>query len=335
MRLSFTFRTLLVLGLCVELHGQDLHYSQFFAAPMDVNPGLTGIFNGDLRFSGNYRAQWHSVPVNYTTFTGAVDKKFLRYNRRDFFSAGLLFNYDQAGDSKLRMGQLGLTGSYTFELKTNNFLSLGVQTVFSQRGFSMTDLTFDDQYDGSRFDPNLPHGESFNRTSRFIFDINAGFNYRWQKSSRTKIDLGAGLFHINNPRIAFYEGDNYKMPLRLSLQALGSFRTGKFLDVLLRGFYQDHGPFNETVLGVAGLLHISEKKGRELGLELGVNFRLKDAWIPMVRFHGRSWEAGVSYDYNHSPFRVATLKRGGPEFSFIYILSKVKPLNKYKVCPIY
>lgn len=335
MRLLFTFRIMLIVALFNELNGQDLHYSQFFVAPMNINPGLTGIFNGDLRFSGNYRAQWHSVPVNYTTFTGAVDKKFLRFNRRDFFSAGLLLNYDQAGDSKLRMGQLGLAGSYTFELSKNNFLSIGLQTVFSQRGFSMTDLTFDDQYDGSRFDPNLPNGESFNRTSRFIFDLNAGVNYRWQKSTRTKVDLGVGLYHINNPKVAFYQGDSYKMPLRLSLQALGSLRTGKFLDVLVRGLYQDHGPFNETVLGLAGLLYISEKRGKELGLELGVNFRLKDAWIPMLRLHGRSWQAGVSYDYNNSLFRVATFDRGGPEFSFIYIFSKVTPLNKYKVCPIY
>ena len=38
--------------------GQDLHYTQFYNAHVNINPALTGIFNGDTRLSGKFRNQW-------------------------------------------------------------------------------------------------------------------------------------------------------------------------------------------------------------------------------------------------------------------------------------
>jgi hypothetical protein len=56
-------------------YAQDLHFSQFYNAPLNLNPGLTGVFSGDLRFGANYREQWASVPVPYLTFSAAFDQK--------------------------------------------------------------------------------------------------------------------------------------------------------------------------------------------------------------------------------------------------------------------
>jgi hypothetical protein len=42
---------------------QDIHFSQFFEAPLLRNPSLAGIFTGDLRVQGVYRTQWGSVTV--------------------------------------------------------------------------------------------------------------------------------------------------------------------------------------------------------------------------------------------------------------------------------
>lgn len=69
------------------LRAQDAHYSQYYHAPALVNPALTGIYRGDVRFMANYRSQWHAVPVNYNTFTGFADMKFIkRTDRKGFFS---------------------------------------------------------------------------------------------------------------------------------------------------------------------------------------------------------------------------------------------------------
>ncbi len=86
--LAFALLTLAILP------AQDIHFSQFGNAPINLSPGLNGVFGGDLRFVGNYRNQWRSVPVPYLTFSGTLDNKFYfqkgRYDR--YFSGGVLIN---------------------------------------------------------------------------------------------------------------------------------------------------------------------------------------------------------------------------------------------------
>ena len=55
---------------CCGLTGmaQDIHFSQFYFSPLNLNPAATGIFDGDYRIAGNHRQQWRSVTTPYTTF---------------------------------------------------------------------------------------------------------------------------------------------------------------------------------------------------------------------------------------------------------------------------
>src|SRR4029079_16868791 len=46
---------------------QDIHFSQFFQAPLLRNPSLAGIYTGDIRVQGVYRDQWNSVTNAYKT----------------------------------------------------------------------------------------------------------------------------------------------------------------------------------------------------------------------------------------------------------------------------
>ena len=55
------------------MHAQDIHFSQFFASPVLVNPANTGNFNGVARLGLNYRDQWGSVSVPYQTFSTYAD----------------------------------------------------------------------------------------------------------------------------------------------------------------------------------------------------------------------------------------------------------------------
>ena len=87
--------------------------------------------------------------------------------------------------------------------------------------------------------------------------------------------------------------------------------------------------------GAAGLIYINQKRGKEFGLELAAHWRINDAIVPMVLLHWRALTVGYSHDINISPFDVATSGNGGPELTLSYIITKVKPLSKYKVCPIF
>ena len=62
----------LLLGLLLsiaisQVNAQDIHFSQFFEAPLLRNPALAGLFNGDLRFQMVYRNQWNSITDAYQT----------------------------------------------------------------------------------------------------------------------------------------------------------------------------------------------------------------------------------------------------------------------------
>ena len=59
-----------------ELGAQDIHFTQFGNSHLNLNPALTGSFNGLGRINANYRSQWNEVPVEYQTFTLAYDMKF-------------------------------------------------------------------------------------------------------------------------------------------------------------------------------------------------------------------------------------------------------------------
>jgi hypothetical protein len=59
-----------------KLQAQDIHWSQFQSSPLNLNPALSGFFDGDYRFVLNHRNQWKSVTTPYNTFSGSIDMQW-------------------------------------------------------------------------------------------------------------------------------------------------------------------------------------------------------------------------------------------------------------------
>lgn len=330
-----------VIVLCLltfsQIRAQDLHFSQFETSPLNQNPGLTGIFSGDQRFAANYRAQWFSVPVDYMTFTASYDQKFRPDGASSWWNGGAVFNYDRAGDSKLSLAALSVHGSYTMGLSPAVLLTAGACIGGGQRNYNPDDLRWGNFWDGEQVDPGLGSGEPGTLgDSKFIFDLGAGLSLRLQKDARTKVDLGAGFFHLTQPNTSFYDGATAELPIRTSVQLHGSVQLFSHLDLLVNGLMQFQGPYEEMVIGGMLNIHISRKKAREIQLGLGFGYRFDDALIPAISIAYDGWRAGFSYDLNtESLFELATDKKGGPEFSLIYIITEVRPLPDSKVCKIF
>jgi len=326
----------LVLGNALA---QDLHHTQFYTSPLNLNPGLTGVFNADYRAALNLRSQWSvNDLVKYQTVAFNGDMKFTPRNpdARGFWAAGLLFNYDQAGDSRLNLAHLGLAGSYTYALTRNHLLTLGGIVGYAQRRFHTEDLMWDDNWDGNGFDPNAVITEDLSNTSNGFLDLSAGVNYRFQKSNRSYMNLGVGMFHLNEPEQQFFtQSSTEVLPSRLAISMSSSIRLLPILDLMLHGLIQYQGDYEELNLGGYGRIHINRDRGKEFALLLGLGGRLNDAWAPKIAVQYRNWHVGVSYDVNQSDFNLSTRKRGGPEISVIYYRTTVKPLPEFKNCPIF
>lgn len=337
MKLNISLTAVIFYLLNYHISAQDIHMSMYHFDRLQINPGLTGMFNGDKQVSMLYKAQYFSVPVDYSTFSGSYDMKIRKtQNQNGFFSAGVLFNYDQAGDSKLSMASLGLNGSYTRALTKSLFATGGVSLGAGQRSFKNGDnLTWDNQWDGTQFVISNGSGEAFDRTNFVFLDLGAGANIRLQGKDRTKIDVGLGAFHLNKPKYSFYTSSDIRLPIRTSIHALGVLKLATRLDLFANGLIQDQGPYEETVVGGGIILHISNRKAREVELHLGVASRLDDALIPMIALGYDGWKGGFSYDINTSPFEAATDGRGGPEFFLTYTYKKLWPLQQTKICSIF
>jgi type IX secretion system PorP/SprF family membrane protein len=336
----FTLIICLFLGVGSSLSAQDLdiHWSQYYNAPFYVNPGLTAVFSGDKRISGNYRNQWFNVPVRYETVALAYDQKF--YNPRmknGLFGAGIHLFSDQAGASKLRTFQVALSGSYTHKLATNYFLTGGVQGAFNNRRYDSSGLTFDSQYDGEIFDNTLDPGEQFLNTNFSFPTLSAGLNLHNQTSARTWFDIGGGWFNINQPNQKFNENREYGMKPRFTGYFNGGFKLNGPFDLMARGLAMFQGPNYESLAGLGIKYHVNDAKTRELAVHMGVDYRFNDndAWAPVIGVDFRQWKVAFSYDLNVSDFREATNLNGGPELSIQYIITSVKPLPVIKSCPVY
>ncbi len=333
------------------LFAQDVHYSQFYNAPILLNPGLTGIFNGNVRFMANYRSQWAAVPVDYQTFTAVADIKFnRRYTiNRTFFAAGLSFNYDRAGYSKLQLGDLGLNGSVTRMFSDHFFGTLGGQVSVNQRGFKTNALTFDEQFvfERGQYLPTASNGENFGRTSRTFVDFSVGFNFRLQAldqsglvdmlDQRSKLDFGIGFHHLTEPNQAFFEDETERLDMRLSPYALGVLQLGDHFDLVANVFGQFQGPYREYLGLIGAKVHIDRQLGNQWALQVGVGYRgnndFGDAFMPTIEVFYNNWQAGFNYDVNVSDLNVATQQRGGPEFSVRYLFKTPKRPGR-RNCPL-
>lgn len=337
--MRFYWTTICFLCVVWLAQGQDLHHSQFYTSPLNVNPGLTGVFNGDFRAALNYRAQWVVDDlVNYQTIALNTDIKFTprKMDAEGFWSAGLMFNYDKAGDSDLSLAQLGLTGSYTRALNTNNLVTVGALLGFGQRRFRTDELLWDNQWNGTTVDPRIDPGEQFGDMSNTFLDLGAGMNYRWQKTKRTFVNLGVGVFHINQPdQIFFSQSSEEVLPRRWAFGLNSSIQLTDALDILLQGVYQIQGEHSVFLTGGHVRFHINQQRGQEFALLLGTTHRPGDNWSPTLGLEWRNWHAGFSYDIDHSEFDPATDGRGGPEIAVIYRFTSVKPLPQFKNCPIF
>lgn len=329
------------LASLTDLDAQDLHYDQFYNAPLSVSPALTGIFNGDERFSASFRDQGRSIPVPYLTFSLGYDRKFYpKRSNKGFFGAGAFLNYDKQGDSNLRLINFNLSGSYTRLLNERNALTIGALVGYSNRAFDPTTLTWDNQWDPNTnsFISALGSNETFDFQSFSFIETGLGLNYRWQKSSRTKLDLGIGGYHLTQPSSKFINADNQTLPIRIAFYGIYSRQLSDKLDVQLDALYQRQTSYQEILAGGYLNFYLNQQRGKERQFRAGLGYKFRARVLYFkLGFQLNQLFVAASYDLDFS--RFASLHEGasgrGPEIHLQYIIKHVKPPGEFKVCPIF
>ena len=129
---------------------------------LNLNPALTGDFEGDYRFNGNFRNQWASVSEPFRTYSASVEGKQL-ISKLPKLDAGLLLFLDEAGVGGLQTFNAMLSLAYSFKLNKDSSLLLrsGIQTGLLSRSIHFDRFTFDRQFSRIGFNPQRDNGESF------------------------------------------------------------------------------------------------------------------------------------------------------------------------------
>jgi type IX secretion system PorP/SprF family membrane protein len=318
--------------------GQDIHFSQFFEAPLLRNPSLAGIFTGDYRVQAVFRDQWSSFTNAYRTGSLNGEYKMSVGKGSDFLTVGLQLLYDKAGSAALSTTELLPALNYHKSLSDDHpmYLSLGFMGGLVEKRIDMSKVTTNSQYNGTAFDPALPDGELLvNPTIRYLDgSLGLSFNTVFGQDKANSLFFGAALHHVNRPKNSFYKST-------IELDAKYVFSGGMKLTINEFAFFTiqaDHtrqGSATETIGGALYSYKLGDDpENSNYILSLGSFLRWKDALIPVLKLEMNALAVSLSYDVNVSQLKTVSQGRGGIELSVSYIGFLSRENAKYRVlCP--
>lgn len=325
---------------CGEMvFSQDIHFSQFSASPLNLNPAQTGFFQATQRFTLNNKSQWRSVTVPYSTISASFDMPFLKRKfRGDMFGLGLVFNSDKAGDSEFGTTQANLSFSYIKSLndRNNHFISFGLQAGIGQRTINYDDLFFDFQYNGNNYDPNLYSGQSFT-VQDFIFnDLSSGVHWFYQKSRDLNFSAGIAVFHINRPKISLLNDGKIRLNEKYMFYGNSQFEISQKVDLKPEFLFALQGNYRELIVGSTIKFERNSNPKKYTAMNFGIYSRMKDAVILIIGMEYKKISYNLSYDINYSKLKSASNSMGGLEISINYIINASKKnIIKAVPCPIF
>ncbi|MBI1836539.1 MAG: PorP/SprF family type IX secretion system membrane protein [Flavobacteriia bacterium] len=302
------------------VHSQDIHFSQTSQSPLLINPGCAGVFDGWERVNLNQRNQWMGATTQYMTTNFSADANFFKstYNDKAHLGVGFQFNNDMGGDSKFGSQNGSLTLNGILPLSKGHILSVGLQGGFGSRKGDISNLTFENQWNGEIFDPTINSGEVNNLNSFKYADISSGIYYVYDSKKTTfarhnesKIQLGFSVFHINTPKLQYVVSTSDFLHRKFVLH--GSIikdilETKWSVDASFLQFIQ--GGHYQTILG--SMFKYRFKNGTKITgfnqdafFGFGLYMRVKDAIIPSFMVDVKSFRLGLSYDVTISQLRRA------------------------------
>lgn len=317
-------------GLQLTAFSQDIHFSQFFEAPLLRNPSLAGIFTGDIRVQTVYRDQWNSVTTAYKTFSLNAEYKMPVGKGSDFVTTGLQILHDRAGTVSWVSTHVlpALNFHKSLSEDRNRYLSLGFMAGFVQRSFDRSKMTTNSQYDG------LGDGETFAEPKYSYFDAAVGMSYNSQigENPNNNFFVGAAYHHVNKPKTGFYRGYAELEPKWVGSVGI-RFSVTPASYLTLQADHSRQAQFQETIGGALYGIKIGDDWDKPLyTIHGGAFIRWNDALIPVIKLDYAPFSVSFSYDVNISKLKTSSYGRGGFELSISYagfVNREIETLN----CP--
>jgi type IX secretion system PorP/SprF family membrane protein len=299
---------------------QDIHYSQFYTAPLLLNPALTGHIEGKYRINLNYKRQWTGVTKGgvYNTPALSFDINLRkRSNSKHSFGAGIVLMNDLSStDNKLSNLLVLASGAAHLNLDGNekHFITIGLGAGFSSRRLKSQNLLFASQYNGEILDPTISSGEDLSNATLSNVDTRVGIVYGFYPSANTILKAGVSVNHL------------VKMDEAITIS--GFKREPNFV-----GHAELEHYFNDKIGIQPYFLFMAQAKGTEITAGANVNFmmgenkkffvgggyRVYDGAMAVIGFEISRIKLGLSYDIATTDLGSVTNGKGDFELSLQYI----------------
>ncbi|HEY4148523.1 MAG TPA: PorP/SprF family type IX secretion system membrane protein [Chitinophagaceae bacterium] len=326
MKISMSGRLNLLLLLLLAggaAGAQDLHFSQFFEAPLLRNPSLAGIFTGDVRVQMVYRDQWNSFTNAYKTGNFNAEYKAPVGRGDDFLTVGVECLFDKAGTVGLTTTEVMPALNYHKSLSGNKrtYLSVGFMGGLVEKTIDRSKVTTNSQFDGTAFNPALADGESFVVPKYDYFDgaFGASFNSAFGPDDANSYFFGVAYHHFNRPHTSFYRTAADALNPKIVFSGGMKFNVDDNTFFTLQADHSEQGTFRETIAGALYSIKMGEGESPDYILHLGAFLRWKDAFIPVVKIDYNPFAIALSYDVNISELKTVSQGRGGVELSISYV----------------
>lgn len=320
------FRTILIAVLAMCLSGvkaQDMHFSQYMSAPLNVNPALTGFMNGNLRVAANYRNQWFALN-SFSTYAASVDANIGRSGMK-YHMLGVGVSFYQDIEEKNGLSNTNVSLSTAFNIKLSNrplqYIGVGIQPSFIRKQIDLGDAIYGTLFEtGTNFDPL-----GFSTYNQFAFDLNFGLSYFINAGDRHMLNFGFAMSHVTQPNFGIIGQDElYRKYTGYMVTQLEANEWGTFW-MMPSFFLTKQGPSVEFIPGLSTRFEFIEAIN-EVSLTFGAAFRMVahtesklkfGDLIAVAQFHIEQFAVGFSYDVTVAGAADATGRNGGPEVSVI------------------
>jgi type IX secretion system PorP/SprF family membrane protein len=332
----------ILLAACTNAFAQDRHYSQFYLAPLNANPGNTGVFNGDIRAYTIYRMQWFTVTNPYKTFTIAVDGPIFKKKMRgdDFFAAGLEITSDNVGTSHLKTTPFNALISYTKFIggRQKHNITLGYEIGYTLKSVSTGGLTWDSQYDGTNYNAAYGVDEGGGGGTGYL-DMSTGLVWNFTTTHLFRSSLGFSFHHFTAPNNSIGGGSDRLLP-KIGVQWNIGYKLSETSNTTLQpsiiAYQQGTSLHLNGGLNVKYVLQEHSRytnNQQDKAFYIGVFYRLRDAAYVTVRYDYDAFSFSAAYDVNLSGLIPASKSVGGFEIAIQYrgILGQNKLAKKSSV----
>jgi type IX secretion system PorP/SprF family membrane protein len=297
MRLRNIFIIVAVAG-ALSSSAQDPHFTQFYSAPLTVNPAYTGVFEGQVRVMSNYRQQWGNAIDPFTTAIVSGDIKIGKResDAQNPFNIGFQLMNDRSMRGAFKSNYATLSASYHVPIDLEGYKSFGagLTASYADRRIDFLNQSFDAQFTSGGFDLSLPTGESALQNLEPFMTVGAGLLYRHEnRETGDFFDIGASAFHLNRPRQSALGDVNQIIPVRFSGQVSYQKYLNETTIINLRGLYQNQASVEYMLAGVSYAKLIGVNKEM---VGAGIWYRSADAVSPYLFLEWNKVMVGLSYD---------------------------------------